>query len=59
MTVPLYGGMVYSSFSYEGCPPVGFENTHGFMEIAIPWGDGRYVINDFGKFACKYHQLAF
>ncbi len=31
--------------SLRGVPPVWiFENTHAFMEIAIPWGDGRYVI---------------
>jgi hypothetical protein len=38
----------------RGTASLDFENTHAFMEVAIPWGDGRYAIYDFGKFACKY-----
>jgi hypothetical protein len=31
-----------------------YENTHAYMEVAIPRGDGSYGIYDFGKFATKF-----
>lgn len=31
-----------------------YENTHAFMEIAIPLGNGSYNILDFGKFATVF-----
>jgi len=31
-----------------------YENTHAFMEIAIPHGDGKYHILDFGKLATVF-----
>lgn len=43
-----------SATATRGTATLDFENTHAFLEIAIPWGDGRYAIYDFGKFACKY-----
>lgn len=43
----------------RGTASLDFENTHAFLEIAIPWGDGRYAIFDFGKFARKYPSSFF
>ncbi|CRX38055.1 hypothetical protein [Estrella lausannensis] len=31
-----------------------YENTHAFLELAIPMGDGNYNIVDFGKFATVF-----
>jgi len=31
-----------------------YEGTHAFFELAVPWGDGRYAIFDFGKYALKF-----
>lgn len=36
-----------------------YENTHAFLEIAIPLGDGRYNILDFGKFATVFPSSFF
>ncbi len=35
-------------------PSLDFEKTHAFLEVAIPLGDGRYSIYDFGKFAYQF-----
>ncbi|MEM1283656.1 MAG: hypothetical protein AAGG81_08905 [Chlamydiota bacterium] len=43
----------------RGTASLDFENTHAFLEIAIPWGDGRYAVYDFGKFARKYPSSFF
>lgn len=36
-----------------------YENTHAFLEVAIPLGDGTYNILDFGKFATVFPSSFF
>ncbi|MEC7839500.1 MAG: hypothetical protein VX777_05635 [Chlamydiota bacterium] len=43
-----------SATATRGTASLDYENTHAFMEVAIPLGDGRYAIYDFGKFAFKF-----
>lgn len=43
-----------SATATRGTPTLDYENTHAFFEIAIPCGDGRYSIYNFGKFAMKF-----
>lgn len=38
----------------RGSRTLDYENTHAFLEVAIPWGDGRYAVYDFGKFAIRF-----
>lgn len=38
----------------RGSPSLDFENTHAYLELAIPIGNGNYVIFDMGKFATKF-----
>lgn len=48
-----------SATATRGSQTLDYENTHAFLEVAIPWGDGRYAIYDFGKFARKYPSSFF
>jgi len=43
----------------RGSRSLDYENTHAFCEVAIPWGDGRYAIMDFGKFAFEFPSSFF
>lgn len=39
----------------RGTPSLDFEHTHAYLELAIPFPDGkRYAIYDFGKFADEF-----
>ena len=48
-----------SATATRGTPTLDYENTHAFFEIAIPCGDGRYSIYNFGKFAMKFPKNFF
>ncbi|MEM1282019.1 MAG: hypothetical protein AAGG81_00540, partial [Chlamydiota bacterium] len=43
----------------RGSASLDYENTHAFLEVAVPFGDGRYAIYDFGKFAKKFPATFF
>ncbi len=48
-----------SATATRGTASLDYENTHAFCEVAIPWGDGRYAIYDFGKFAFRFPSSFF
>lgn len=43
----------------RGSPSLNYEESHAYLELAIPLGDGRYAIYDFGKLAYKYPSNEF
>lgn len=43
-----------ASTATRGTASLDFMQTHAFIEIAIPWGEGQFAIYDFGKFATKF-----
>lgn len=45
---------VVAATATRGSATLDFENTHAFLELAVPFGDGRYAIYDFGKFAKRF-----
>ncbi len=49
--VPHAGEWVASASSTRGSLNLDFNNTHAFLEVAIPTGEGTYNLFDFGKFA--------
>lgn len=40
----------------RGRPNLDYEETHAYLEIAIPRGRGLYAVYDFGKLALKYPE---
>lgn len=40
----------------RGRPNLDYEETHAYLEIAIPRGGGQYAVYDFGKLALKYPE---
>lgn len=45
---------VASSTATRNTQSLDFMNTHAFLEMAIPLGDGTYAIYDFGKLSFEY-----
>lgn len=50
---------VVAATATRGSRTLDYENTHAFLEVAIPWGEGRFAIYDFGKFAMKFPSSFF
>ncbi|KAF3362368.1 hypothetical protein PHSC3_001078 [Chlamydiales bacterium STE3] len=42
----------------RGAPSLSYEQTHAFLELAIPLGKGLYGVYDFGKLAYRYCSSA-
>lgn len=40
----------------RGKPNLDYEETHAYLEVAIPRGRGMYAVYDFGKLALKYPE---
>jgi hypothetical protein len=40
----------------RGRPNLDYEETHAYLEVAIPRGKGLYAVYDFGKLALKYPE---
>lgn len=47
---------VASACATRGRPNLDYEETHAYLEVAIPRGRGLYAIYDFGKLAIEYPE---
>lgn len=47
---------VVAAAATRGKPTLDFEDTHAFLEIAVPIKKGHYALYDFGKLAFKYPE---
>lgn len=50
---------VASACATRGRPSLDYEETHAFLEVAIPKGKGLYAVYDFGKLALEYPENIF
>lgn len=53
------GDFIAAETATRGRPNLDYEETHAFLEVAIPRADGKYLIFDFGKLATEYPRTAF
>lgn len=49
---------VVAAVATRGRLSLDYEETHAFLEVAIPQNDGRYALYDFGKLASEYPKDA-
>lgn len=50
---------IASACATRGRPNLDYEETHAYLEVAIPRGKGYYAIYDFGKLTLHYPETVF
>lgn len=50
---------IASACATRGRPNLDYEETHAYLEVAIPRGKGLYAIYDFGKLTLHYPETVF